>query len=716
MVLLLTTMVPPMESSAVPQYDFARVMGELAQADAARMIPATLQILRRETGADAALVMRKIDSVIAETLWSEPPRLPLDELNNPVVFREAVWRNEPLLREDYASSRHPLPVLTEWGVQSIAVLPVLASRTFEGAVILLWRKPVTFHSRMRDFLRQATAFLRAVVPPSEAMRALEIERERVAAILETIPQGVAFVDLSGEHGWLNREAAGLLGLDPGMAEPARITEAIKRLQDSAEQATELVSSPLEDTGSIRWTWTIRHPEMKLRVLSVMNRLTRVRQVAGRLWIFDDITEQRRAEENLRASEERYRHLFDNNPLPSWVFCNETQNILAVNLAAVDHYGYTREEFLRMNVRDLRPASEIAKLETALAHLSTVHKKCGPWLHRKKDGTLISVEITSHEVHFEGKSARMVLAHDITERERTEQQLREQEERWQLALRGSNDGLWDYDIPNNRVFFSRRWKEILGYQEHELPNLPGIWEERVHPDDFPAVMKRLQDHLERKALFYVAEYRLRCKDGRYKWVLARGQAVWDENGLPIRVVGSHTDITERKESEEQLTREALYDSLTGLLNRRYMMEHLERAIAQAEERQLPLTIALCDVDHFKNVNDTQGHAAGDEVLAVFGQLVQQGQRQGDLAGRIGGDEFCLMFPSTTAPEAAAAVERTRLRLATMAFGVASGIPFSVTATFGVAMWRPGVSAKMLLETADRALYQAKERGRNCTVTV
>jgi diguanylate cyclase (GGDEF)-like protein len=144
--------------------------------------------------------------------------------------------------------------------------------------------------------------------------------------------------------------------------------------------------------------------------------------------------------------------------------------------------------------------------------------------------------------------------------------------------------------------------------------------------------------------------------------------------------------------------------------------LERAVRRAEEQNLPLSLALGDLDHFKSVNDSRGHAGGDEVLTVFGQILQQGLRQGDVAGRIGGDEFCLLFPRATIYEAAISVERTRSRLATMAFGVSSGVPFSVSATFGLATWIPGMRGKDLLEAADRALYQAKESGRNCLAMV
>ncbi len=143
--------------------------------------------------------------------------------------------------------------------------------------------------------------------------------------------------------------------------------------------------------------------------------------------------------------------------------------------------------------------------------------------------------------------------DLTEHRHALQDLHTSEQRWQLALQGNNDGLWDWNACTGEVVYSGRWKQILGYQEHELLNDTREWESRVHPEDFPRVQRQLQDYLDRKARFYNTEYRIRARDGSYKWVLARGQALWDEDGKPLRMVGCHTDITERKLAEEALLR-------------------------------------------------------------------------------------------------------------------------------------------------------------------
>lgn len=138
-----------------------------------------------------------------------------------------------------------------------------------------------------------------------------------------------------------------------------------------------------------------------------------------------------------------------------------------------------------------------------------------------------------------------------ERQRMEDALRESEERWQLAVKGTNDGIWDWNIKADRVYHSTRSREILGYEDEDIGNNLDEWFNLVHPDDFDLQMQTIQNHFDNKTPFYISEHRLRCKDGSYKWILERGQALWDADGNVVRMAGSHTDITERKLAEEQL---------------------------------------------------------------------------------------------------------------------------------------------------------------------
>ncbi len=141
-------------------------------------------------------------------------------------------------------------------------------------------------------------------------------------------------------------------------------------------------------------------------------------------------------------------------------------------------------------------------------------------------------------------------------------LRESEERWELVLQGTNEGIWDWNLKTDEMFFSPRWKEMLGYGNQELPNHIDTWKQLLHPQDAERVMSILADHFAKKTDHYCAEFRLKCQDGNYKWILSRGQALWDATGTPVRMAGSHTDISDRK--NEQILLTSLIDCIPDLV--------------------------------------------------------------------------------------------------------------------------------------------------------
>ncbi|MDF2546486.1 MAG: hypothetical protein K0R93_1384 [Anaerosolibacter sp.] len=244
---------------------------------------------------------------------------------------------------------------------------------------------------------------------------------------------------------------------------------------------------------------------------------------------------------------------------------------------------------------------------------------------------------------EGKIEMVVeYVSDITAHKNAEEVIRESEERWQLALRGNNDGIWDWNIKTNETFFSARWKEMLGYGEDEIDHTFHSYTQLIHPHDIGRVMKAINDHMNKKIPFYSLEHRMICKDGSHKWIHARAQAIWDEDGNAIRMAGSHTDITERKKAEDEVHYLSFHDKLTGLYNRAYFEEELNRLNT---ERHLPLSVIIGDVNGLKLTNDVFGHTVGDRLLTRIGDILKNSCRKSDIISRWGGDEYAIILPKT-----------------------------------------------------------------------
>jgi PAS domain S-box-containing protein len=217
-----------------------------------------------------------------------------------------------------------------------------------------------------------------------------------------------------------------------------------------------------------------------------------------------------------------------------------------------------------------------------------------------------------------------------------------EEQFELAMRGANDGLWDYDIVENSVFFSPRWKSMIGYAEEEVGHSIEEWSKRVHPDDSPAAISAFEAHLRGETDLFEASFRFRHRHGHWLHVLSRGIAVKGADGKPTRMVGTHTDITERKAAEEQIRTLAFYDPLTALPNRRLLLERLRMALSYNTRARHYGALLFIDLDNFKFLNDTMGHETGDQLLVEVAQRLQLSVRKGDMVARLGGDEFIVML--------------------------------------------------------------------------
>ena len=282
-------------------------------------------------------------------------------------------------------------------------------------------------------------------------------------------------------------------------------------------------------------------------------------------------------------------------------------------------------------------------------------------------------------------------------------LAQKEERWQLALQGNKDGIWDWDVATDSMFHSDRYRELFGFEPGEEPASHDEWLSCIHPEDQTMVRQKLADHLQGLSPYFEVEYRCRDKDGQYKWIQDRGQAHWDAQGKPVRMVGSSTDITDRKQMEEKLIYYSMRDSLTGLYNRAYFQEELRRL---NDGRYAPIAVIVCDVDGLKLYNDSFGHLLGDRLLKKAADLLAKTFRNGDVVARIGGDEFVVLLPQASAE----VVEKTIRRLrAFMAEANAQSDEFLLSMSIGTAISQGGqVNLTRLFREADSNMYREKSR--------
>jgi diguanylate cyclase (GGDEF)-like protein/PAS domain S-box-containing protein len=296
-------------------------------------------------------------------------------------------------------------------------------------------------------------------------------------------------------------------------------------------------------------------------------------------------------------------------------------------------------------------------------------------------------------------------------QRTLQRLAASEERHALALRGANDGIWDWDVATDRVFFSARWKAMLGYAEQEVGEARGEWLGRVHPDDRAALTESLDAHLTGPNEHFEFEHRIQHRDGSYRWMLTRGVAVRDLHGHATRVVGSQTDVTDRKEAECRLQHDALHDALTGLPNRVLFLDRLDQAIRRARRHHPDRCAAVLflDLDRFKVVNDSLGHQAGDELLKGVAQRLQATLRPNDTVARLSGDEFTLLLDDVCdAREATMIAERVQQSL--KAPIELAGRELFVEASIGIAVADADSTPHEVMRDADVAMYRAKADGK------
>lgn len=559
-----------------------------------------------------------------------------------------------------------------------------------------------------DGLRYVVGIAIDISARLEAEKTLRESEERYRTLVEATPDYIIVFDEQPQILYANpslREYSPNKNLDLILNEEG--TAWLHQTVNNFLQSGQLFSDPIEQAfsgldGSLRW------------FSGVMARIV-YQDKPAILAIAREITGRKQTEAALAQSQERMRALLDATSEVSFLVRLEG-TFLAVNQAAADSMGVSKEQLMHSNVFDLMPK---ALAEARRERMQEVVRTGEPvrfeddGLRGWSDNAIFPVFAVDGTVE-----SLAVFSRDITERKKAEEALRASEaflrtseERYALAARGANDLLWDIDLSSSSFYISPRWREVLGYEPDKSISTRQDWVELIHPDDVNKAVSSFSAHLQGATSHFECEYRVRCADGGYLWMLSRGLAVRDAAGNPYRVAGSVSDISERKRIEARLLHSAMHDQATGLPNRALLADRLEQAIkAQRRHPEAQFALLYMDLDHFKDINDSLGHSFGDRLLVAVAHRVQSCLREADTLARQSGDEFVILLHNVSGIHDAEVVAERILDVLSQPVDLGGAQSFT-SASIGIVLSSPNRErGEEMLRDADIAMYRAKSQGR------
>ncbi len=294
---------------------------------------------------------------------------------------------------------------------------------------------------------------------------------------------------------------------------------------------------------------------------------------------------------------------------------------------------------------------------------------------------------------------------------TQVELTEADERYRLALDGANDGLWEYDFKKDRIFISSRSMSFIGISNMEEYEYSEVWNARIHPEDFKNIMNKIGEHLKGKTEQYICEYRIKNNSGDYVWIYDRGKALFDEKGAPYKLTGFHTNITERKKSEERINYLAYYDEVTGVHNKAYISKKLYELQNEGFKKGKKHALIVIDIDDFKYVNDLIGHVQGDFFLKIISNRIKSCLPSNSILSRYSGDEFVVLLYDIENIDDIKSLTDKILQVISKKINVKKH-EFFISASSGITVFPDhGKTLENIFMFAEIAMNKAKELGKN-----
>lgn len=401
-------------------------------------------------------------------------------------------------------------------------------------------------------------------------------------------------------------------------------------------------------------------------------------------------------------------LFEEDPLPAWVCDPLTLRVLFATPDASALFADGTGTIVGSSAADLVAPEESAALRTWLRAAGVASRtrifRCG------RPGGVAHVEFAVRRATRGGVERILCHGRDATAQCDAQARARGWEERYKALTLGANDGMWEIDLPAQRLRVSPRLAAMVGLDEDDLSGDPEGWLGLVHPDDRPDVDLEIDLHLKGLTPHVERECRMLARDGTYRWVLLRGEAVRDGDGVAVRLAGSQTDIGDRKRFEEQFVAHALYDPLTGLANRALFTDRLAFMLARLRrDPRLQFAVFYVDIDRFTAVNQGLGHATGDAVLREVARRIAEDAGSGATVARFGGDDFALLMEEPDAVSEPLA--RARGLLASFGEPVrVGGEEVFARASVGVLVCSdPDTGPEDVIRDAETAMRRAQEEG-------
>jgi diguanylate cyclase (GGDEF)-like protein/PAS domain S-box-containing protein len=422
----------------------------------------------------------------------------------------------------------------------------------------------------------------------------------------------------------------------------------------------------------------------------------------------DIAVRMRSDEELQ----RFRMALDSSIDAVYLIDRATMRFIDANETATKTLGYSRDELLALGPQDLKPdAGELERINHRFDEVVHSDSKTGMFetVHQRKNGSRLPVEVYLRAVQSEGRAMLVAVVRDITARLRAEAELRESEERFRVAFSQAAVGLAHVAPDGHWLMANQKLCEIVGYTQKELLDLN--YQDLTHPDDLPADLELGKRMLAREIHEKAREKRYRRKDGHYIWVNLTSSLVWDVDGKPKYYSTVVEDISRRKQVETELLHLANHDALTSLPNRSLLQDRLSQAIAFANRTERQVAVLLIDLDRFKNINDSLGHDAGDNIIMEIGRRLSVNARDGDTVARLGGDEFVVVLAGVERVETIATTAQQVLESLAQPMTIQEH-EFFPAGSIGISLYpKDGEDAQTLLKNADTAMYRAKDAGRN-----